>query len=331
MACLRSPARSSESCAISDSYLKLFANRQDITACIKETARLRCPGPSKVVLPFALEFPSLLLDELQSSSTEKPGLTGLPPSIEIASEYLKISVSYNVRVVIKRTGAFNLNNTTKCTVAFRPLSATQACLEDHTALTRTVTYLSTASLGVKSPTQESRLELPPYTPSVLFEVQIPPCKTIFPGEHIRLGLAFVIPDELRNLFATVWIHRVWIQLRTNTTATIGSKREVSIQHADCCKIEGNMPLSLPEGGSRIEIPSELWEHNTYPKILPSFHVAEARREHQLEIVLQFAWSFESNVHVSKITPRLNGFGLTWWIDCGESQRRFGRERRSAAC
>lgn len=255
-----------------------------------------------MVLPFALEFPALVAEDLETSQDEKTGLTGLPPSIEIASEYLKISVSYRIRIFVRRAGAFNLNDLTHCTVAFRPLSASQACLENHTSLLKTVSFLSTATLGVKGPAPDPRNELPPYTPSVLFEVEIPPCRTIFPGEHIRLGLAFVIPDELRHLFAIIWISKLWIQLRTNTIATIGSNKEINIQHADCVKLEGCMDFALPESGSRIEIPSELWEHNTYPMISPSFHLGKTAMTHQIEITVEFAWQFKSNRHVSIIMP-----------------------------
>lgn len=209
-----------------------------------------------------------------------------------------MSVVYTVRVLLRREGHFRPNSVTKCTIAFRPLSASQACMANHTTLTKTVNYLSTAMLGVKGPVPDVGDDLPAYTPTVLFEVAIPPCRTIFPGENIRLGLTFVIPDELRRLFATIWINEIKIRLATATMAAIDSKREVFVQYADCCVVKGSIPLSLPETGSRIEIPPELWEHHTYPNILPSFHAAGIQREHQLQTTVEFAWCSKSNVHVS---------------------------------
>lgn len=209
-----------------------------------------------------------------------------------------VSVSYTLRVVVESTGLFSLNNTTKCNVEFRPLSGFQPCLHNHTALLKTVNYLSADTLGLKRNSSDGGHDLPPYTPSIAFECDLPPCKMIVPGDLINLRMAFVIPTELRHLFALIWVTSIRIKLKTTTTAIVGSHSRTHTANFDCYTVMGSIPLHLPNDDSRISIPPELWGSHIYPHPLASFQLKGARREHAVEVTVDFSWVSPNNIRVS---------------------------------
>ena len=255
---------------------------------------------SKQVIQFTLEFPTLIQDAQNGTADEKSGLSDLPPSFFFVSDIMRVSISYNVRVILKRRGLLALNKTLKRNIELKPLSGNQSCLHDHDALLKTVNYLSTATLGIYGPTLDQGHGLPPYTPSIAFEVEVPPCRTVFPGDAIDLKMSFNIPEEFKHLITIVWVSNIVIRLRTKTTAVAGSNRRIHVNFGDCCSIRGQMQLHMPISGGRISIPPELWNNHTYPYALGSFRTSGVQREHQLEVVVDFAYDCLNNTHVSSV-------------------------------
>ena len=215
----------------------------------------------------------------------------------MVSNTLKVSVTYTLRVVVRRKGLLNLDNTTKCNVQFRPLSGHQVCPCNDSALLRSVTWMGFASLEVTRHSSDAACDLPQYEPSVAFQVGVPSGKTIVPVNCIYREMAFVIPADLRQLFAVVRVRRIRIRLRAMTKAIIGSQTRTHTEFIDCFNIEGTIPLHLSMNESRITIPRDIWRNHTYPQVLPSFQLADIQRKYQLEVTVEFAWASISNAHV----------------------------------
>jgi hypothetical protein len=220
----------------------------------------------------------------------------LPPSFELVSESLKISVSYRLRAVVSRPGLLKCNLTSTRVVEFRPLPPLDLGSPQHSCSLKVTKDLSDHILERKKGNAIGERNPPPYDTTILFEVSIPESRICRPGDRLDLGVAVFVPSRLRKTLETIWLYSLAIRLRSTTIGTVDCTTRSHIEYFDICRTQGLLPLEFSTTCERFEVPPELWRNHTYPQILPSFASCGIQRHYALEVAAGFFSSMTNKVY-----------------------------------
>lgn len=244
------------------------------------SSRSSGPETSLDTLPFTLNFPEggKADADVEGKSCAQCQLV-LPPSFHFVSEAFNASVNYRVRVVAERSGILNPDNTAIRNVEFRPMLPTRPLLIDQPW--KITKPLDGELLGAKEITTGEK-------PTIACEFTFPASKVIRPGNHVDIGVTFIIPVELQRVWKRIWISQLVIRLRTKNVAAIGGGGKSHVGYTDVCTVKGLYPLELPAEYPRVAVSPQLWQPHIYPFIAPSLRLCKLQRSHALEVHIKFA-------------------------------------------
>ena len=224
----------------------------------------------------------------------------LLPSFATYCDSTSVAVNYRLRVVIERPRLLQCNRSATKSIEFHPLLSHVKSWTPQLIPWKVASRFDAAALELDRKETEDENGLPCYSPSVLFEVTSPASLTLRPGDPVQIGIAFVIPTELRVNFSQIWLLGLAIRLKTRTAVNLKGHTRSSIGYVDVCSITGLLSFALAGDASRIDFPSELLKHRLYPLVAPSFQLCGATRSHQLEVVVDFAHSSTKKLQVRYI-------------------------------
>lgn len=233
---------------------------------------------------FQLSFPGIGREEQFCQKCR----TLLPPNFAFASDTLKASVSYQLRILIERQGFLRPNLVREQPIEYRPLLPFFCSPNQHGWETtgRTVIPLSypdsKAGSSIRQPAS--------IKSQVTLEVTLPGPKALRPGNPVSVSITFIVPAELRLSFSPTWIFGLSIRLKATTSATARTHLRAHVGYIDVCNVQAILPIEMDPGASRVTLPSALWQHCIYPAAIPTFRLCEAERTYQLEVIVTFACS-----------------------------------------
>ncbi|KYG41955.1 hypothetical protein M433DRAFT_158465 [Acidomyces richmondensis BFW] len=244
-------------------------------------------APGTHIYQFNLGMPLFTCCCTSQSMNNRHIQSTLPPSFELVSESLKISVSYRIRAVVDRPGLLRCNLTSTRAVEFRPLPPPDLGSLQRPRYLKVTKDLGDQILEQKEDNATGERNPPPYDTAILFEVSIPESRIIRVGDRLDLGITVFVPHKLRKALATIWLESLAIRLRSTTMITVECATRAHIGYLDLCKTQGLLPLEFSNACERFEVPSELWRNHVYPLILPSFASCGIQRQYALEIAAGF--------------------------------------------
>ena len=250
--------------------------------------------------PFSLEIPLLSTCNSTPSSGTRNIQSALPPSLDLVSNSLKISATYQLGAVVERPGMLRRKITRVQKIEFRPLYPPRLTSLAQPSRTKIVGHLSATSLGIQEKASSQFNELPPYSPSIVFEATLPIAKIIRPSEHVDLGITIVVPIDLAQALYKLWLDSLLIRLKTTTTAVVACHARSHVGYVNVCSIKGFLPLDVTAGHEKCQIPPGLWQNHVYPTMLPSFRSCGIQRTHQLEIIAGLVSNSADKIHVRNI-------------------------------
>ncbi len=278
--------------------------------------------PGRYSFPFALAIP-LFADNLRDTSEEPSDLdTPLPPSVQLLSDSLKVTIAYRLKAVVHRPGMFIRNFTAAQDIDFRPLQPPDLsnCHEDLYYL-KISNHLSGEDFCLPAQVQE-RDALPSYSPSIKFEVAFLSPNIIHPGDHVTLQIVVTIPKEIQHVTGTLWLTKFAVRIRATTTCSKDYYVRAHDSLLSICDVRGTIPMNTAPCGEIFRLPCGLWEHQTYPYILPSFASRGVRMTHRFEVEAQIMSELTRLTHVRTSSPRV----METNIDTQDDVDYIGRER-----
>jgi hypothetical protein len=260
------------------------------------TAQAKCQGTFGAgthSFNFQLSFPGISREEQFCQKCKSL----LPPNFVFASESLKASVSYRLRIVIERQGFLRPNLMKEHSIEYRPLLPFFCSPSQHGWETTGRTDIPLPYSDSKTATSRNQLAF--HKSQVTLEVILPGPKVLRPGNPVCLSISFIVPTELRLSFSPTWIFGLSIRLKAKTVATAAAHVRAHVGYIDICNIQAILPVEMQPGASHVTLPSALWEHCIYPAAIPTFQLCEAERTYQLEVTVNFACSKADVTHVRR--------------------------------
>lgn len=253
--------------------------------------------------------------------------SALPPSFRLSSPTLQVSITYYLRAVVERPSFLKRNLTAVEALRFRPLYPPDlpVCSEG----TQYVKVAAHLSLGTDPKLPDDGNQPPPYALAAALEVAVPSPNIIYPGDHVNLAIVVSIPREIQNSVGAIWLRNLAIRIRTTTTARVGCYERSNVSYVDICNVEGFTLLELPAGSENFTIPPDLWKHQIYPFMLPSFASCGIKRIERLEVLAGFATQTSENLHVCNFYALKVVF--TNEIIAGGRNRSRGHDKKWSIC
>ena len=233
-----------------------------------------------------MEVPLTTSDNTTALSKSNHNELALPPSFQLSVHSMKVSVRYHLRVVVERPSLLHKDLAAVREIVFRPLEPPDLpeSLAAPLSLQRVMVHLCAETLKLSSEPFMGGEAPPPYNPAIGFEIGVPQCGLAHAGDHIALEIAFDVPKAIQLSARALWLTHLTIRIRAATTATVGCHERTYLSYVNVCDIKGITPLEFSADRERSNVSSDLWAHQVYPHMLPSFVSGGVRRTHRLEVI-----------------------------------------------
>ena len=239
-------------------------------------------GPGTSEFPFVLTIP-LFTDCCRQNAYEGHALSTLPPTLQLTSTALKITIAYSIRAVVERPGKFRKNLNASHEFHFQPLDPPRLDVRGPADELKAYGYITAESLGIREQPRGNDQELPPYDPSLGLEVST--CSgSIRPGDCVDLNITISVPSNIQKRLGHLWLSRLIVRLIATATATVDGHQRFHETVTQVVATHGFMPLDRADGSEPFSIPQGLWRDHVYPMMLPSFKTCGLERVHRLEVI-----------------------------------------------
>ena len=252
------------------------------------------PGTSR--FPFVLTIP-LFTDCCRQNAYESHALSTLPPTLQLTSTALKITIAYSIHAIAERPGKLKKNLNASHEFHFQPLDPPRLDVRGPSDELKAHGYITAESLGIREQPQGNDQELPPYNPSLGLEIST--CSgSVRSGDHVDLNISVSIPDNIQKRLGDLWLSSLVVKLVATTTATVEGHQRCHETHTQIFASSGFMPLDRADGSEPFSVPRGLWKDHVYPMMLPSFKTCGLERLHRLEVITAIGSGTTQQVYVS---------------------------------
>lgn len=244
-----------------------------------------------------MEIPLTTSDNTTALSKSNRNELALPPSFQLSVHNMKVSVRYELRVVVERPGLLHKDLAAVREIVFRPLEPPDLpeSLAAPSSLQRVMVHFEAFKLSTE-PFMVGEAP-PPYRPAVGFEIGVPGCGLAHSGDHIALEISLDVPKAFQLSAGTLWLTQLIIRIRAATTATADCTERTHLSYVNVCNVKGVTPLEFSADRERSYVSSDLWVHHVYPHMLPSFVSGGVRRTHRLEVLASIMAQSTQEIHV----------------------------------
>lgn len=254
--------------------------------------------PGRYSFPFSLEMPVFTSCHNGKTQNGAHAESELPPSFQLTSLRLQVSIKYYLRAIVRRPSFLKRNLKAIQPLAFRPIQPPD--LFECQERAPSVIVRERLSFSIEPKLPDAGDQLPPYIPSAAFEVAVPSPNIIRPGDRVNFAAVVTVPRTIQNSAGVIWLRDLTIRIRTTTTARVDYHEVSHVSYVNVCHVHGFLLLKFPEASEKMTLPADLWNYQIYPFMLPSFVSCGIRRTDRLEIAAGFSTETSGQIHVKNL-------------------------------